>query len=196
MAKISTMILVVISLFLCQKAEAFRCRGYLISPRDNMDKVLKYCGEPATRSERNKVIIHRYLATLTETRDYIPYEYWVYDRGPHEFVRYLVFRYNTLEEIRTGDYGGREYPQLQFCQTSASGYYGASELEITNRCGAPSWQVHIQERLVPDGRGLDYETYSVVSVDEWTYDFGSSSARSTFRFEDGVLRQVANVLPY
>jgi hypothetical protein len=84
---------------------AWRCGGRLVqlglSPLD----VLERCGEPGYSFASAELVTVR-VEHGVEVTEMVPVESWIYDRGPYEFTRRLIFRNGYLEEIVTGGYGG------------------------------------------------------------------------------------------
>jgi hypothetical protein len=95
----------------------FRCGGRLILLGDHQYDVQKKCGDPESitqRLEKRKVKnkIRRWTngvaQDLTEEREIeVTIDEWVYDFGPHRFVRYLSFEDNRVVNIRSGERGRR-----------------------------------------------------------------------------------------
>jgi hypothetical protein len=82
----------------------WRCGSRLVAIGDPAGRVLSRCGEPSYLTASTEVVTVP-LASGVEVTRIVPVETWTYDRGPHEFVRYLTFRDGSLEEIVEGGYG-------------------------------------------------------------------------------------------
>jgi hypothetical protein len=93
----------------------FRCGGRLIGLGDHAYDVQKKCGEPEAitqklekRKVKNKVRrwTNGVAQDLTEEREVeVTIDEWVYDFGPHRFVRYVSFEDNRVVNIRSGERG-------------------------------------------------------------------------------------------
>jgi hypothetical protein len=80
--------------------DALRCpSGSVVRLGDEVATVLDKCGQPAER----RVVPGSCRAAGRCTRDR---EYWRYDFGSTEFIRYLQFNDKRLARIEVGDYGG------------------------------------------------------------------------------------------
>jgi hypothetical protein len=80
-------------------ADGFRCGERLVSVGESIGEVQLKCGSPTTRDQRTEVRgSESNLATVT-------IETWMYNLGPHDFVRVLSFVDGTLRRIETGGYG-------------------------------------------------------------------------------------------
>ena len=86
------------------EAGSFRCGRRLVALGDSAGYVLSRCGAPLYASTSTE-IASVLLAPGEEFSRIVPVEVWTYDRGPHEFVRYLTFRDGVLEDIQATTYG-------------------------------------------------------------------------------------------
>ena len=88
---------------------SFSCNSRIVNQGDLMSEVRAKCGEPADISRRTE-------SQFTSRHDKnsgieqgisvtIEIEEWVYNFGPHQFIRRLTFRDGKLVRIETGDYG-------------------------------------------------------------------------------------------
>jgi hypothetical protein len=86
--------------------ESFRCPSTaMVHLGDDTDSVIDKCGDPADR---------RVLPPVCGARGCRPQtEYWRYDFGSTQFLRYLVFVGKRLARIEVGDYGGRGRASFQ-----------------------------------------------------------------------------------
>jgi hypothetical protein len=93
-------------------AHALSCRNRLVTVGDPMVRVQDLCGEPASVSER---VVHRtqqvarYISPGVVVSDTVTVSVtqtiWVYDFGPTQFMRELVFEGGRLAAIDTLSYG-------------------------------------------------------------------------------------------
>ncbi len=100
-------------------ADGMRCGSKLVSDGDSLYTVKSRCGEPNMATRRMEVrTIRRWVAGpcapnagATECGRFVEHsvevqvDEWVYDFGPHNFVRYLTFEQGTLLRVVTGSYG-------------------------------------------------------------------------------------------
>jgi hypothetical protein len=98
-----------------------RCGTQLIVKGNSQAKVLKYCGEPVTKSFRYGLRRGTYPkrgkdgAWIENERNYDYYgrtevliEDWIYNLGPNKFMRMIQFTNGIVEEIETLEYGYHE----------------------------------------------------------------------------------------
>ena len=192
MKKYFIFILLVIPL----KAFAFRCQGHLISLKDSMSRVRQLCGEATLTDTRQKETVQR-LSLGDERRLYATVDTWVYDLGSSNLVQYVQFENKTLIKEWNGDFGGRSRPDPSLCDaTQRDIVVGQDQLEIRMKCGDPNDKNHLEDRLSSSAVALDkaqilYPTLTtVMSVDEWIYDFGPQKSVTKLQFENGVLVRV------
>lgn len=113
------------ALLLSSEVLAMRCGNKLITKGDTQAKVLKYCGEPAQKTQRLGLRsgVYRgngsYLGLGTDGNFsrgyYYPYghsevllEDWVFNFGPYQLMRRVTFADGFVEDIETLEYGYRE----------------------------------------------------------------------------------------
>ena len=87
-------------------AHAFRCGSRIITTGDHADKILRYCGEPASVQVR--------VLQLPYVRDWRPYpgtieevlvEEWVLNLGPYQLMRSVRLENGFVAEIKSLGYG-------------------------------------------------------------------------------------------
>jgi hypothetical protein len=90
-------------------AHAFRCGTRIITRGDHADKLLHYCGEPASVQTR---LAQRSLVTEDRRHIYIPglvedvlVEEWTYNRGPNQLMRLVRLENGFVVEIKHLGYG-------------------------------------------------------------------------------------------
>ena len=64
---------------------SIQCGRGIIKTGNTKTEVRAKCGEPTSEESGGRI--------------------WVYDRGPHELIKYLTFRGIKLMRIQVGDYG-------------------------------------------------------------------------------------------
>lgn len=93
-------------------ADSLRCGSRLIVEGDSIEKVLQFCGEPA--SQQRTWIIRQprfrfgndYIAF--PGKEDVPVDLWTYDLGPGKLLRRLRFIAGELVDIETLGYGTRD----------------------------------------------------------------------------------------
>ena len=104
---------------------AMRCGSFLVNEGDPQSKVLRYCGEPATKTSRYALRPGTYRrsdsglsvngSSAGTTDQFLPFgqsevlvEEWTYNFGPRKLMRLVRFANGFVEEVLTLDYGYRE----------------------------------------------------------------------------------------
>lgn len=85
-------------------ADSLRCQSKLIRTGAIKQKVLRSCGEPASK-EVVKEIVHKQFDNgfhKTATEEITSYSEWVYDKGRHFYV--LTFKGSRLDKIERQRY--------------------------------------------------------------------------------------------
>jgi len=89
--------------------DTLRCGSRLISEGDSIEKVLQYCGEPATtkrtwitRQPRFEYGGHEVPFEGTED---VPVDLWTYDFGSSKLMRRIRFVAGKVESIETLEHG-------------------------------------------------------------------------------------------
>jgi hypothetical protein len=97
-------ILAVTLLLATAPAHAFRCGTRIITRGDHADKLLHYCGEPASVQTR---YAQRSLVTTPRGSFYLPglveevvIEEWTYNLGPHKLMRVVRLENGLVAEIK------------------------------------------------------------------------------------------------
>ena len=106
-----------LAILMLSPAYALRCGGRIVSPGDTSMQVVEICGQPdqiETREETHYIKDYRYHKDyrskgwrrspflISKT---IQIEEWIYNFGPTQFMRHLIFMSGRLEKIETGDKG-------------------------------------------------------------------------------------------
>ncbi len=161
------------SILMTGRALGFYCGSRIVSVGDTKAEVRAKCGEPTSKEERPVGI----FATVEE---------WTYNLGPTEFVRILRFEGGRLAEIETGRYGFTPGSTSDFGCERQIVSIGDTKMEVKAKCGEPtSSDTRIEERFDPVRQHR-----RVATIDEWTYDLGSSRLIRIYRFENGRLTNI------
>ena len=87
-------------------ADSMRCGSKLMTDGDPSDKVLAYCGEPAS-IERREILrgYGYYHGTTVNTAYEVSVELWTYNFGPHKLMYRLRFEDGLLVDVDTLSHG-------------------------------------------------------------------------------------------
>ena len=87
-------------------ADSMRCGTKLMTDGDPSDKVLAYCGEPASIERREILRGYGYHRGLTVHSAYeVSVEMWTYNFGPHKLMYRLRFEDGLLVDVDTLSHG-------------------------------------------------------------------------------------------
>lgn len=101
--------LIFMACFSANSAHAMRCGNDLVFAGDHLVDVLNKCGEPAFSTERSELLVtqvHHQLVAAGVVKPVVITE-WVYDLGPNQFMRLVMFRNGLVQGIRTLGHGAR-----------------------------------------------------------------------------------------
>ena len=169
-------------------SDTFRCGNRLVSMGDTKAEVMIKCGSPAWKDDWTDEVINN-INTADEVRVSVARERWVYNLGPHSFLRFLLFENGALINIATGGYGYDEaHPSVKPCDDDEI-KSGLTQYEILQRCGEPSFKDTRQEERLTS---MDEHSkrLTINRIDEWTYNFGPTQFLRILKFENGKLVDV------
>jgi hypothetical protein len=90
-------------------ADSMRCGSKLVTEGDSIERVLYYCGEPASKERYWIVRQPRYYVGSNEYafpgEEDVPVDSWTYDFGSNKLMQRLRFVAGVLENIETLGYG-------------------------------------------------------------------------------------------
>jgi hypothetical protein len=87
-------------------ADSMRCGSKLMTDGDPSDKVLAYCGEPASIERREILRGYGYHRGVTVHSAYeVSVEMWTYNFGPHKLMYRLRFEDGLLVDVDTLSHG-------------------------------------------------------------------------------------------
>jgi hypothetical protein len=102
-----TAIATVLLLLAVSPAHAFRCGTRIITRGDHADKILRFCGEPA--SVQTRVTQRSYVSDFGRVFpgivEEIVIEEWTYNLGPHQLIRVVRLENGVVAEIKHLGYG-------------------------------------------------------------------------------------------
>jgi len=88
-------------------AHAFRCGARIITRGDHAEKMLRYCGEPA--SVQSRLQTRQYMSHLgrpyPKIVEEVLVEEWTYNLGPKQLMRLVRLENGFVEEIKLLGYG-------------------------------------------------------------------------------------------
>ena len=88
-------------------AHAFRCGTRIITRGDHAEKMLRFCGEPA--SVQMRLQTRSYVTDLGRVFpgvvEEVVIEEWTYNLGPHQFIRLVRLENGFVAEIKELGYG-------------------------------------------------------------------------------------------
>jgi hypothetical protein len=87
-------------------ADSMRCGSKLMTDGDPSDKVLAYCGEPASIERREILRGYGYYHGAPVNAAYeVSVELWTYNFGPHKLMYRLRFEDGLLVDVDTLSHG-------------------------------------------------------------------------------------------
>ncbi len=165
-------------------ADSISCDGGIVSNGDPVVDLVMKCGQPDWKESHQEEITDR-LAPDLKQRTYINVEQWTYNFGPQQLLRTVTIRNGVVTGIRTGQYGtskDRE-PAGPDCGDRIIST-GDTKGEVLAKCGEPFYRTshddEIREHL-DDTRSQKV----VVTVEEWTYNFGPQRFLRVITFRNG-----------
>jgi hypothetical protein len=88
-------------------AHAFRCGTRIITRGDHADKILRFCGEPA--SIQTRISQRSYVSKVGQVYpgvvEEVVIEEWTYNMGPHQLIRVVRLENGLVAEIKHLGYG-------------------------------------------------------------------------------------------
>ncbi len=88
-------------------AHAFRCGTRIITEGDQAEKLLRYCGEPASVQTRHaqRTFVADFGRILPGYVEDVLIEEWTYNLGPNQLMRLVRLENGVVAEIRQLGYG-------------------------------------------------------------------------------------------
>ena len=105
--RLRTAIAALLLLAAAAPAHAFRCGTRIITRGDHAEKILRFCGEPAsvqTRLQTRGYVTHRGRVFPGVVEDVLVEE-WTYNLGPHQLMRVVRLENGFVAEIKHLGYG-------------------------------------------------------------------------------------------
>jgi hypothetical protein len=180
-----------ISLYPTQaEASSISCPGGIVSSGDSVVVLLNKCGQPDWKDSHQEEITGPLSGGLRQ-RTYVTVEQWTYNFGPQQLLRIVTIRNGTVAGIQTsGRYGFSkdEQPVKPECGDHIISH-GESEAEVLAKCGDPFYRTsHAEEIWEPMGASGFRKV--MVTVEEWTYNFGPQRLMRIITFRNGRVTNV------
>jgi len=169
-------------------ADSLICNGKIVSTGDTKTDVLMKCGDPAGRDSREEVIVEK-LDETTKQKITVAIDEWTYNLGAENLVRVLTFRDGRLSEIRTTGYGAAESRKPAASCDEQYPARGSTKAEVLLKCGEPAGKDSRKEELL-EAIDADTKKKTVITIDEWTYNFGPNKFIRTFEFRNNQLTEI------
>ncbi len=171
-------------------ASSISCPGGIVSTGDSVVDLITKCGQPAWKESHQEEFTDR-LAPDLRQRTYVTVEQWTYDFGPQQLLRIVTIKNGVVAGIRTG----REYGQLRDkeppgpqCEDRVIST-GETKADVFAKCGEPFYRTsHDEELWAPVGDTASRKV--VVTVEEWTYNFGPQRFMRIVVFRNGRVVEV------
>ncbi len=186
--KIIPLIAIVFFVASYSAASSFRCNGRVVSEGDAKYDVLMRCQQPYLSDTTEKEIIKK--VTPSEWRKYqVKRENWLYNYGPSNLMRLMVFENEKLMEIRSLGYGYMDGDIGRYAGDSSKLTIGMTSVEVLMHWGRPSYRSdRNEERIIKVDDNNYMKTY--VTVSDWIYNLGQNRLTKTLVFEAGELVEV------
>jgi hypothetical protein len=158
-------------------ADSAYCGGKLILDGERTYDVIAKCGLPDSSESHDELVGDPQYGPVVR----VVVEEWSYNFGPHDFIRLVMFRNGIVTSIRTGWYG---YDQTAKSKRECDEHairLGESRVDVLTKCGEPAWRDGHDEAFSRGDRTI------LVSVEEWTYDFGPHRFIRILTFRNGKL---------
>jgi hypothetical protein len=102
-----TVIVTSLLLLAVSPAYAFRCGTRIITRGDHADKILRFCGEPA--SIQTRISQRSYVSQVGRVYpgvvEEVVIEEWTYNLGPHSLIRVVRLENGFVADIKHLGYG-------------------------------------------------------------------------------------------
>jgi hypothetical protein len=88
-------------------AHAFRCGTRIITRGDHADKILRFCGEPASVQMRlsQRAYVSDFGRVLPGAVEEVVIEEWTFNLGPHHLMRIVRLENGFVADIKHLGYG-------------------------------------------------------------------------------------------
>jgi len=169
-------------------AIALDCSGGIISAGDSRFDLLKKCGEPDFKDSHDEEFFESFSRGVGR-KIIITVEEWTYNFGPSQFMRIVVLKNGKVADIREGNYGYLKGARSD--QRECGGrivLIGDLKSDVLMKCGEPALKDVHQEEFGERDNGLGQKVY--VTVEEWTYNYGSTQFVRIYTFRNGKVSDI------
>jgi hypothetical protein len=167
-------------------ADSISCDGGIVSGGESAVDLIMKCGQPEWKESYQEEIVDR-SGPGQKQRTYVTVERWTYNFGPQQFLRIVTLRNGMIAGVRTGTYGktkGGDDPGPACGDHVIS--VGDTRPDILNKCGEPFYKTSRQEEQKERFEDAVSRTV-VVTVEEWTYNFGPQRFMRVITFRNGTV---------
>ena len=152
-------------------ADSISCSGGIVSTGDSVVDLIIKCGKPDWKEYHQEEITDQFAPGIKQ-RTYIAVEQWTYNFGPQQLLRIVTLRNSVVKDVRTGQYGppkDRRSSEPDCGDRIIS--IGDTKGDVLAKCGEPFYRSSHDEDVVDQFDGTHFRKV-VVTVEEWTYNFG------------------------
>lgn len=171
-------------------AESLSCSNGIVSVGDAVIDLVMKCGQPDWKEAHQEELTNMFAPGVKQ-RTYVTVEQWTYNFGPQQLLRIVTTRNGAVSEVRTGQYGpaaaGRIPGQPDCSELIIS--VGDSKGEVLAKCGKPFYRTSRDEDVQDRFDGTSFRKV-VVTVEEWTYNFGPQRFMRIVTFRNGEVVDV------
>lgn len=167
-------------------ADSISCDGGIVSTGDTSVELIMKCGQPEWKDSRTEEIVERLDKGFRRTT-LITIEDWTYNFGEAQFLRIVTLRNGVIAGIRTGQRGtGKEQASSDGACGDRVISVGDTRTDILIKCGEPLYKNSHHEELKERFDDTSVRTV-VVTVEEWTYNFGPQRFLRVITFRNGAV---------
>lgn len=170
-------------------ADSVLCDGGIVSNGDTAVDLIMKCGQPDWKDSRTEEVIDR-LSKDTKRTTLLTADEWTYNFGESLFLRIVTIRNGVITGIRSGQRGaaGERDPPGPACDDRAISV-GDRKPDILIKCGEPHFKNSFQEEIRERFGDSSVRTV-VVTVEEWTYNFGPQRFIRVITFRNGTVVEI------
>jgi hypothetical protein len=170
-------------------ADSISCSGGIVSTGDPVIDLVIKCGQPDWKDSHQEEFTDR-LDPHLKQRTYVTVEQWTYNFGPLQLLRIVTIRNGVVTGVRTGSYGtSKEQESVKPECGDRIISTGDTTGEVLAKCGEPFYRTsHNEELWEPLGQTGSRKV--VVTVEEWTYNFGPQRFLRIITFRNGKVVDV------
>ncbi len=171
-------------------ASDLSCPGGIVSSGDPVVELIMKCGQPAWKESHQEEITDRTDPNL-KVRTYVTVEQWTYDLGPQQLIRLVTIRNGVVSWIRTTNTYGALRDQAPAGPECGGRIISIGDMksDVFAKCGEPFYKTsHDEEVWMPAGGNASRKV--IVTVEEWTYNFGPQRFMRIITFRNGKVSDI------